>query len=218
MLRAVASVVSDFVRPCGSLPTRQEHWSGSPCPPPGDLPNPGMEPKSLSPALAGRFFTISAAWAASPTLFHSFTSLKFTWHPDASLFGAFPVSLPYCVVTANPASIPGIRKPGPGDISNNAFFFFSVVILCYSPLLSSCFFFCCCLWFLVRIDLPIVLVLVTHTYIFRLFSIIGYYRYYMSSLHYSVNQSFLFTCFIHSGINLLIQYCYFVPSSPFPLW
>ena len=141
VLRAVASVVSDFVRPCGSLPTRQEHWSGSPCPPPGDLPNPGMEPKSLSPALAGRFFTISAAWAASPTLFHSFTSLKFTWHPDASLFGAFPVSLPYCVVTANPASIPGIRKPGPGDISNNAFFFFSVVILCYSPLLSSCFFF-----------------------------------------------------------------------------
>ena len=24
---------------------------------PGDLPNPGIEPKSLSPALAGRFFT-----------------------------------------------------------------------------------------------------------------------------------------------------------------
>ena len=24
----------------------QEYWSGSPCPPPGDLPNPGMEPRS----------------------------------------------------------------------------------------------------------------------------------------------------------------------------
>jgi len=28
---------------------RQEYWSGLPCPPPGDLPNPGFEPKS--PAL-----------------------------------------------------------------------------------------------------------------------------------------------------------------------
>ena len=30
----------------------------SPCPPPGDLPDPGIEPMSpVSPALAGRFFT-----------------------------------------------------------------------------------------------------------------------------------------------------------------
>ena len=34
---------------------RQEYWSGLPFPPPGDLPNPGIEP--VSPALAGRFFT-----------------------------------------------------------------------------------------------------------------------------------------------------------------
>ena len=33
-------------------PSRQEHWSGSPCPPPGDPPDPGVEPVSLiSPAL-----------------------------------------------------------------------------------------------------------------------------------------------------------------------
>ena len=39
---------------------RQEYWSGLPCPPPGDLPDPGIEPASLtSPALAGRFFTTS---------------------------------------------------------------------------------------------------------------------------------------------------------------
>ena len=25
---------------------RQEYWSGLPCPPPGDLPNPGVEPRS----------------------------------------------------------------------------------------------------------------------------------------------------------------------------
>ena len=42
---------------------RQEYWSGLPCPPPGDLPDPGIEPMSLtSPALAGEFFTISATW------------------------------------------------------------------------------------------------------------------------------------------------------------
>ena len=34
---------------------RQEYWSGLPCPSPGDLPDPGMEP--VSPVLAGRFFT-----------------------------------------------------------------------------------------------------------------------------------------------------------------
>ena len=26
--------------------SRQEYWSGLPCPSPGDLPDPGMEPKS----------------------------------------------------------------------------------------------------------------------------------------------------------------------------
>ena len=31
---------------------RQDYWSGLPCPPPGDLPNPGTEPMSpVSPAL-----------------------------------------------------------------------------------------------------------------------------------------------------------------------
>ena len=34
---------------------QQEYWSGLPFPPPGDLPDPGIEPKS--PALAGGFFT-----------------------------------------------------------------------------------------------------------------------------------------------------------------
>ena len=39
--------------------SRQEYWSGLPCPPPGDLPKPGTEPMSLtSPALAGRFLLL----------------------------------------------------------------------------------------------------------------------------------------------------------------
>ena len=37
-----------------------KNWSGLPCPPPGDLPDPEIEPASLtSPALAGGFFTTS---------------------------------------------------------------------------------------------------------------------------------------------------------------
>ena len=37
--------------------------SGLPCPPPGDLPDPGIEFESLvSPALAGGLFTTSATW------------------------------------------------------------------------------------------------------------------------------------------------------------
>ena len=34
---------------------RQECWNGLPCPSPGDLPDSGIE--SVSPALAGGFFT-----------------------------------------------------------------------------------------------------------------------------------------------------------------
>ena len=45
--------------------SRQEYWSGLPCPPPGELPNPGIELLSLmSPALAGGFLTTSTTWEA----------------------------------------------------------------------------------------------------------------------------------------------------------
>ena len=41
------------------------NWSGLPFPPPGDLPNPGIEPVSLMPPIfAGEFFTTSATWEA----------------------------------------------------------------------------------------------------------------------------------------------------------
>ena len=49
------SAVSDSLWPHGLQPTsllcpwgfsRQEYWSGLPCPPLGDLPNPGIEPRS----------------------------------------------------------------------------------------------------------------------------------------------------------------------------
>ena len=38
--------------------SRQDYWSGLSFPPPGDLPDLGIEPESLvSPARAGGFFT-----------------------------------------------------------------------------------------------------------------------------------------------------------------
>ena len=64
--------MSDSLQPYGLQPTRllcpwdspgkDEYWSALPYPPP-DLPDPGIEPASLTPpALAGRLLTTSAAW------------------------------------------------------------------------------------------------------------------------------------------------------------
>ena len=39
--------------------SRQEYWSGLPCPPPGDLPNPGIESPCLVPHLTGSDFSFS---------------------------------------------------------------------------------------------------------------------------------------------------------------
>ena len=52
--------------PPGSMGfSKQEYWTGLPCCPPEDLPNPGIEPTSLtSPALAGGLFSTSATWEA----------------------------------------------------------------------------------------------------------------------------------------------------------
>ena len=39
--------------------SRQKYWNGLPCPPPVDLPDPGIEP-----ALTRGFFTTNATWEA----------------------------------------------------------------------------------------------------------------------------------------------------------
>ena len=50
--------------------SRKEYWSGLPCPPPGDLPNPGIKATSLTcPALAGGFFTSSTTWEAHSNVY-----------------------------------------------------------------------------------------------------------------------------------------------------
>ena len=57
--------------------SKQEFWSGLPFPIPGDLPNPGIKPVSLSsPALAGGLFTTSAAREAWNMQFSSVQSLR----------------------------------------------------------------------------------------------------------------------------------------------
>jgi len=56
---------------------RQEYWSGLPFPPPGDLPNPGIEPESPAPlALAGRFFT------TAPPGNHTWLGVFLQCHPQ----------------------------------------------------------------------------------------------------------------------------------------
>ena len=72
----VTSIVSNSLWLRGLEPTRLlcpwglprwEHWSGLPCPPPGHLPDPGIEPTSLmSPALVGGFLNTGATWEAHP--------------------------------------------------------------------------------------------------------------------------------------------------------
>ena len=51
--------------------SRQEYWSGLPCSPPRNLPDPGIEPPSLMlPALAGVFFATGATWEAPYEWYH----------------------------------------------------------------------------------------------------------------------------------------------------
>ena len=55
--------------------SRQGEWSGLPCPPPGGVPDSGMEPTSRqSAALAGGLFTTSATWWQWMFLPHSHSS------------------------------------------------------------------------------------------------------------------------------------------------
>ena len=82
--------------------SRQEYWSGLPCPPPGELPNPGVKPASLmSPALAGGFFTTRTTWEAHMCVFiykqhmreQNHTSIYLLFSKLKSLKGMFAQSL-----------------------------------------------------------------------------------------------------------------------------
>ena len=67
--------------------SKQEYWSGLPCPPPGDLHDPGIKPSSLlSPPLAGGFFTTSTTWEAHIyTIRHKMTNENLLYSTGNSL-------------------------------------------------------------------------------------------------------------------------------------
>ena len=84
--------------------SRQEDWSGLPCSPPGDLPDPGIEPTSLMyPALAGVFFTTSATWEALESLAN-----EIPWnYPEKDNITSFLyLHLVYFSCPAFPSSLP----------------------------------------------------------------------------------------------------------------
>ena len=57
--------------------SRQEYWRRLPCPSPGDLPDPWVEPLTLmSLELAGGFFTTSVTWEAWRTVWRFLKRLK----------------------------------------------------------------------------------------------------------------------------------------------
>ena len=52
--------------------SRQEYWSVLPCPPPGDLPNPGIEHKSLMSNLHGQAGSLPLAPPGKPRFIPTF--------------------------------------------------------------------------------------------------------------------------------------------------
>ena len=68
------------------LESRQEYWSGLPCPPPGDLPDPGREPMSLALrkilycCITGDKITCSVIYTTKAMASHSSTlAWKIPW-------------------------------------------------------------------------------------------------------------------------------------------
>ena len=59
--------------------SRQEYWSGLPCPPPGGLPDSGIEPHLF--CISRRFFTTSAPWEARKATDFSVTNSFFLLCP-----------------------------------------------------------------------------------------------------------------------------------------
>ena len=60
--------------------SRQEYWSELPFPPPGDLPESGIEPTTLtSHALAGRFFTAEPAGKPYSLIGYRYSYFTYTY-------------------------------------------------------------------------------------------------------------------------------------------
>ena len=65
---------------------KKNTWSGLSYPPPGDLPNLGIQPASLmSPALAGNFFTTSPIWKTDALKIYTYMYVLYTYIPVCAL-------------------------------------------------------------------------------------------------------------------------------------
>ena len=75
---SVASVMSCCLQPYAF--SKQKHWSGLPCPPPGDLPDPGIQPMSpVSPALQMDSLPTEPSGKHTPTHTFSFNRCSKHW-------------------------------------------------------------------------------------------------------------------------------------------
>ena len=83
--------------------SRQEYWSGLPCPPPGELPNPGIKPLSLKfLASAGRFFTTELPGKPKGTTLEKRKPLQNTWnHLPSSWLVTFGFARDQCLLLKN---------------------------------------------------------------------------------------------------------------------
>ena len=72
---------------------RQEYWSGLPCPPPGDLPTPGVRAVSLaSPQLVGGLFTTrEAVWLYKVSIIPFFQMRKIVAQRNQALVQEDPI-------------------------------------------------------------------------------------------------------------------------------
>ena len=90
----------------------QEYWSGLPCPPPGDLPDLGIEPASLRcPALAGGFFTTSATCSLVTVKVKSLSCVRLFATPWTGAYQA-PPSMGF----SRQEYWSGLSFPSPGDL------------------------------------------------------------------------------------------------------
>ena len=75
--------------------SRQEYWSGLPCPPPEELPDPGIKPVSYVSCIARGVFTNSATWEA---LRYTYTHTHIYMYTHTHTY-SFSDSFPLQVIT-----------------------------------------------------------------------------------------------------------------------
>ena len=88
---------------CQAPLSKQEHWSGLLCPPPGDLPDTGIKPRSLmSPAMTGGFFTTSATWESTTVIDPHSVLTEFHYLEFLAFCVLRRKALSFCVCVSSP--------------------------------------------------------------------------------------------------------------------